>query len=160
MSARVDTCVPELLSSWLDISSSRLVQTIVMPADFDQSISRSATPCAVSSFLPVFDSIDTGSMTTQRALCSVASALMRTRKVSALPVIVRADTMRRIPLLTCGASRMPTDERLRMISAPSESKLTNSVLSLRLHAASAKAPLKVVLAVPGKPVMSTVAARK
>jgi hypothetical protein len=46
-----------------------------------------------------------------------------------------------------------------MISVPSESKLTNTVRSPRRHAASAKAPLKVVLAVPGNPVISTLAPR-
>src|SRR4026208_706944 len=44
-----------------------------------------------------------------------------------------------------------------MTSVPSESKLTNMVRSPRRHEASAKAPLKVVLAVPGKPVISTLA---
>ena len=54
---------------------------------------------------------------------------------------------------------MPTEVRLRTTSEPSESKLTNSVRSPRPQAASAKAPLSVVFAVPGKPVTSTVAPR-
>ena len=78
MSASVEICSGEPPSVWLDISSSRLVQTSVMPSAFDQSISRSATLCAVNS-LPDLDKVDTGSITRQRALCSFASVLMRTR---------------------------------------------------------------------------------
>ena len=54
---------------------------------------------------------------------------------------------------------MPTEARLRITSFASESKLTNRVRSPRWQAASANAPLSVVLAVPGKPVISTLAPR-
>ena len=84
---------------------------------------------------------------------------MRTRYVSALPVIVRAETMCSDPSSTKRSSWMPTEPRLRITSFESESKLTNIVRSPRAQAASAKAPLNVVFAVPGKPVINTLASR-
>jgi hypothetical protein len=57
------------------------------------------------------------------------------------------------------AAGIPTEAKLRTTSVPSESKLTNMVRSPRRQAASANALLKVVFAVPGKPVISTQAAR-
>ena len=73
--------------------------------------------------------------------------------------MLRAEIMRRMPLFTKRSSRMPTDFRLRITSVPSESKLKNMVRSPRRQAASTNAPLNVVLAVPGKPVINTLAPR-
>ena len=123
-----------------------------MPADLAQSISRSATPCAVSSSARLRKHRD-------RIDDDAARLVLGRERLDADQEGLRAagDRSRRDhaqdAALGVRASRMPTDERLRMISAPSESKLTNSVRSLRLQAASAKAPLSVVLAVPGKPVI-------
>jgi hypothetical protein len=54
---------------------------------------------------------------------------------------------------------MFTEERLRTTSFASESKLTKSVRSPRWQAASAKEPLRVDFAVPGNPVIRTLAPR-
>ena len=87
MSANAEICSDVSPSVCPEISLSKLVQTNVIRSDFDQSIRRSATPCAVNSF-PDLESADTGSMTRQRAWCADANALMRTRHVSALPVML------------------------------------------------------------------------
>ena len=95
----------------------------------------------------------------QAGLESLQQRIAVRSSLAALPVMVLAEIIRSMPLLTKRSKRIPTDVRLRITSDPSESKLTNIVRSPRLHAASANVPLSVVLAVPGKPVMSTLAAR-
>ena len=72
---------------------------------------------------------------------------------------VRAEYIRNRPDLTCGLSWIPTEDRLRTIGSAPSSKLTNSVRSPRRQAASANLPARVVLDVPGTPVISVLLPR-
>jgi hypothetical protein len=158
VSASVEIWSCDLPSPWLDISSSSLVQTRVIPSALDHSINRSATLCGAMS-LPDLDHVEIGSITMQEALCSWASDLTRTRYVSALPVMTRAEIICKCPDFKWRRSLIPTEARLRITSSHSESKLTKRVRSPRRQAASANAALKVVLAVPGEPLIRTLALR-
>ena len=72
---------------------------------------------------------------------------------------VRAEYIRNRPDLTCALRWMPTDDRLRAIRSALSSKLTNSVRSPRRQAASTNLPARVVLDVPGTPVISVLLPR-